>query len=262
MDVRLYGPLVPTVTIERVEPAQGPVPAGAKFKLRATVEGGTATAYQWQRGGTDIAGATEQTYEATASKDTLGEFTVKATVDGTEVTSAGTTLLLGAAAGTPSTGGGGAAAETPPEFDRVFAIISAIVAVAIAVLIFRDLASEAGKLVKADWLGDSSDNAVAVTVAVPLTIVGGILVLVGAWMAVVEWRGRFAAKAKAKATQDKGLDIKPAEIIAAIGNLKGAALVLVVGALIMFGAAWIAQSAADEAPAPATPATTSTTEGG
>jgi hypothetical protein len=37
-------------------------------------------------------------------------------------------------------------------------------------------------------------GALAVSVAVPLTVVGGALVVLDGWMAVVEWRGRFAAK--------------------------------------------------------------------
>ena len=111
-------------------------------------------------------------------------------------------------------------------------------------LLIRPLTSS-----RRDWLGEKGENALAVTVAVPLTVVGGALVILGAWMATVEWRGRFA-----EATQTRGMEIKPGEIIAAIGNLRGAAIVLVVGAILMIGAAWIAQSAADNP----TPETTTT----
>ena len=68
-----------------------------------------------------------------------------------------------------------------PDFYPVFAITSAVVAAAIAVAIFFDLSKTAGKIGKSDWLGDKGETAFAVTVGVPLTVVGGALVVLGAW---------------------------------------------------------------------------------
>jgi hypothetical protein len=79
-------------------------------------------------------------------------------------------------------------------------------------------------------------------------------------MAVVEWRGRFAAKEVKPRAADLGTisEVIP-RAIKAIGNLRVAAISLVVGAVLMLGAAWIAQSAAHDSQSDATTTTTDTT---
>ena len=90
----------------------------------------------------------------------------------------------------------------------------------------------------------------AAGLAVPLSVLGTLLVPLGTAMALVEWRGMFAPpaqeEAKARAgTPDLG------KMLEAVGKLKGAALVMVVGALLLGGSAWIASSAAKAPPVPA-----------
>jgi hypothetical protein len=72
-------------------------------------------------------------------------------------------------------------------------------------------------------------------------------------MAVVEWRGRL--KNPDAGLVKKGLPTGEdvSKIIAAVGALRGAALAMVVGAILMLGTAWVAQSAAGTAGPAATP---------
>jgi hypothetical protein len=103
-----------------------------------------------------------------------------------------------------------------------------------------------------EWKGADGNRLLAASLSFPLVVFGGLLIAGGAWMAIVEWRGRFKKPEVATDAVDVG------KVIEAIGKLRGAALLLVVGGLLLFGAAWIAQSAAKP-----TPASTSTgTSGG
>jgi hypothetical protein len=92
-------------------------------------------------------------------------------------------------------------------------------------------------LSKDDLTGADGDRALAAALGLPLTIVGAAVVVLGAWMALVEWRGRFKAKPAARA-----LPVDVPKVIEAIGKLRGAPLVMVVGAALMLGGAWIATS--------------------
>jgi hypothetical protein len=70
-------------------------------------------------------------------------------------------------------------------------------------------------------------------------------------MAAVEWRGRFRKAPTQATTRERGVDLDVSKTIAAIGKLRGAALVMVVGAVLMLGSAWVAKESAN-APTPAT----------
>ena len=88
----------------------------------------------------------------------------------------------------------------------------------------------------------------------PVTVVGVAVTLIGVWMALTEWRGRFAAQSET--TGEREIP-DPSKIIEALGKLRGAALVLVSGIVILLGVAWMTSSTASAPPAP-TPSTTST----
>ena len=151
-------------------------------------------------------------------------------------------------------------AEPPPEFHKAFAAVTGGAALLLAALLLWRPTLTAWDITKDDWLGDHGATAFAASVAVPLTVFGGLLVMIGAWMAAVEWRGRFKKEPAAKVQARGGVVDSLDEIITAVGKLRGAALVLVAGALLMLGAAWIGQSSADS-PSTGT-STTATTPGG
>jgi hypothetical protein len=139
--------------------------------------------------------------------------------------------------------------ETPealPSYNASFAIIAAIVLLLMGVAVLWRPMSVAWEITKDDWKGTDGDKALTATLSLPLIVVGGVLVLIGTWMAVVEWRGRFREPEPARVTT-RGLTVDLAKTIDAIAKLRGAALVLVIGAVLMLGAAWVAHSTADEA---------------
>ena len=239
-----------TVTIKRGDGGEGPVALNAKFKLQAEVDGGSASAYQWKRDGTDVANATNSEYEETATADTKGSYTVVATVNGQSLTSAALEIKL-APAGSP-----GAVDEptTPPpepapDFHPVFAVIAGVVTLVLAFLLLREPARSVGQMKKSDWLGNAGDEALAATLGVPLTVIGGAIVALGAWMAAVEWRGRFKPEIAEGEVRGVGVPIDVGKLMDAIGKLRGAPLVMVVGATLMLGGAWIAKGATEPDPA-------------
>ena len=137
-------------------------------------------------------------------------------------------------------------AEPAPTFKPRFAALSALALAVLGVVLLWRPARTAWDIAKSDWLGDRSDDALASSLSVPLTVLGGALIMIGTWMALVEWRGRFKEPARARS---RSMPDVP-EIIAAIGKLRGAALVLVVGAALMLASAGVAASAAgNDAPA-------------
>ena len=93
----------------------------------------------------------------------------------------------------------------------------------------------------------------------PVTVIGVVVTLVGVWMAMTEWRGRFAEQKKAaEPSGDRDVSVVP-KIIEALGALRGAALVLVSGIAILLGVAWMTSATASAPPAPAPTSTASTT---
>jgi len=83
---------------------------------------------------------------------------------------------------------------------------------------------------------------------VPLIICGVLLVTFGAAMASVDWRAGYESASGGP----RGVGEDASKVIDALGKLKGAALILVSGLVLLLGLAWIAASAAtgaaDEAP--------------
>lgn len=140
-----------------------------------------------------------------------------------------------------------------PYFSTAFAVVCGLIAVIGAVLVIRATDVLDDQLGMSDdvWTALKPEGQLASRLVVPIILLGIILVLLGTWMALVEWRGSF--KSSGDMTARGAVD--PAAIITAIGKLKGAALVLVVGGVLMLAAAWVASSAAQ--PAPTTPSPSS-----
>ncbi len=125
------------------------------------------------------------------------------------------------------------------------------------VLLALGLLGDTLRLSPSEWSALTPNEMVATRIVIPITVLGAIAVTLGAWMAVVEWRGRFAKRApKPKPEAEaKGVPDQIPAVIEAVGKLRGAALVMIVGALLLFAAAWITQSTADTATTPATTTT-------
>jgi hypothetical protein len=99
---------------------------------------------------------------------------------------------------------------------------------------------------------------IAAAVIGPIALVGVAVTLIGIWMVLVEWRGRFTEKgADDNVVRKGGVDI-PA-LVGALGKLRGATLVTIAGVAILLSVAWMTSSTtgAEPSPTPTTaPATT------
>jgi hypothetical protein len=148
-------------------------------------------------------------------------------------------------------------------FAVIIAFVIAILALGMYLAIFKDWwpLGKAG-FSDAEWNAFEPRLKVAVKLAAPSVLIGAVLIAVGLWMAIVEWRGRFAVAKRLEAGKP-GERIMTADeagkVIEALSKLQGAALVMVIGALLMLSAAWVAQSAAS--PPPASPTSATAAEG-
>lgn len=220
---------------------------GTSVKLTAAVAADEqANSYQWIFKDQPIAMAVNNQYEFPVSDATIGKYEVKAVVAGQEVKSASVIITKAEAAPKPEPA---AATEPQPVFHRNFAIWAAIsvVAVGIVLIVISRLLDRFG-ISGDDWKTLDSGLKVGVSIAMPVAVLGCLLVLVGLWMALVEWRGRFLEAITPASTPDvqtKGLeDLINEKTIEALGKLRGPALVMLVGALLLVSSAWVAQSAA------------------
>jgi hypothetical protein len=162
----------------------------------------------------------------------------------------------------PAPSGPGAPTPTPPSdpptvWHKGFAITSAIVVavllgafVVVSQLFADNLGLDATETAKLDGRA-----LIGARVIGPVTVVGVAVTLVGVWMAMTEWRGRFTEKAETGTGEREIPD--PAKIIEALGKLRGAALVLISGIIILLGVAWMTSATASAPPAPA-PTSTAT----
>ena len=144
-------------------------------------------------------------------------------------------------------------------FAVIIAFMIAILALVMYLAIFKDWwpLGKAG-FSDTEWNAFEPRLRVAVKLAAPSVLIGAVLIAVGLWMAIVEWRGRFAVAKRLEAGKP-GETVMTADdagkAIEALSKLQGAALVMVIGALLMLSAAWVAQSAASPQPASPTSAT-------
>jgi hypothetical protein len=224
---------VPEITIETSGGATE-FKDGAQVTLKATAPPGTF-GYQWKLNQAPIPDATTAEHSFAMGTATAGEYVVEAKLAGDDLTSNAITL-------TRATG------DDAPAFHRLFATAAALVLVFVGVLLVIGLQYLASRILfGAFWTGLEGRLKVALVLGLPSMIVGTVVVMIGAWMAIVEWRGKLR-KPAARGFQARTIgagDVK--EIVSAVGNLRGAGLVLVVGAILMLGSAWVAQSAAGTA---------------
>jgi hypothetical protein len=206
---------------------------GANVVLKAVAPPGTSD-YQWSRNDEVLAGAPTNQYFLTMGTDTAGSYTVRATVHGHVQTSDAVRLAIDGAAGDSGNGDGGPVGDTPPRepvpYRAGFARITAIVVVVLGVALFGVL-GYLGSRVLSDtfWPGLEGRLKIAIVLGLPAAVVGLVVLLFGLWMVAVEWRGRLTAAH------------------AAGGNPRGAAIAMVVGAVLLLGTAWVAASAAGTA---------------
>ena len=147
-------------------------------------------------------------------------------------------------------------ADTPPpskpQYNGNFSIVTALIAalVGLWVVLAGHLFSTAFGLSDDSWKSLRGGGQLAARLIAPVSVLGVVLILVGAWMAVVEWRGGFADKHDAPPANEHkrtlGMPDIPA-IIGAVGKLRGATLLIVIGALLMALSAWVAQSVSNNA---------------
>jgi len=228
-----------------------PVRAGAHVVLQAVVDPGEGSAYAWTRNDQPITDATSSEYGFDAVADSIGTFKVSAVVDGTRVTSAPVDVTFADPNAPDQVSTSSASAELPPKFNVLFAVVVGLAAILIAAFLWHttNLTTNHLGLSDDDWNALEAGQRLAAQLVVPAIVLGAVAVLVGLWMAAVEWRGRFRDDQTAPRVRGAS-DVGP--IIDSIGKLRGAALVMVVGAILMLSAAWVAASAAKPAePAPA-----------
>lgn len=244
-------------TVIRTPGGRSAFASGRKVTLTAD-NSGYATAYQWMKDGAPIAGAIGSQHAFEMNADAEGSYVVIATINGAEVPSPAVRITLPldkALAGDapePVTTG-----EPPPTFHPVFAVFLALVGLALAVGLglMAGLPDTHAGLSNAEWRALDGRLKVGVVMALPIMLLGGLAVLVGLWMAVVEWRGRLMDRPKMERpkpdgeVQSEGLSVEPDKIIEAVGKLRGAALAMAVGTILLVASAWVAQSAAGTTPA-------------
>ncbi len=219
--------------------------------------------WKWQSSATgraawaDLPGQTSSTYSLQATHDHKRWVRAVATINGQHVPSDPYEIIVGAATGSPPAGETSTVPkDEPAEWHNDFAICAFVVA-AIVFLAFlvvsRFTLSDLG-LSEAAYNKLDGRGVVGARLIGPIAVVGVLTVLIGLWMTVTEWRGRFAGPTKAG--QHRGAGEDATKLIEALGKLKGATLVLVSGVLILLCVAWMTSSTTGSEPASATTTTT------
>jgi hypothetical protein len=240
---------------------------GQTVLLKVTPTAGV-TDFVWKRDGVVQAGKTLNQLTFPMTADTGGTYSVEAVKDGQPVTASVTISLPAAAPANEAKPGDGtgAGAASPPEppaaFYPKFAMDAARLITLFGVILVLGLGLFGYvALSGAAWTSMEGRLKIAVILGLPTAILGGVVILVGLWMAVVEWRGRLTKPVDDDEPVARGLpsgdDVS--KVITAVGALRGPALALVVGAILMLGTAWIAQSAAGTAGPVASPEATQVT---
>jgi hypothetical protein len=205
-------------------------------------------------------------YKVTA----YGTFIAEARIDDSEVTSAnGIELTKPAAAQGQSPTG---TTDDPPseleigELDRPFAYITLLLVAVLATavgfavwsVISRVSLPDAGTTVSGEEILDGSfGQRIASIVLIVGAGIGGITLIVGAWLAALETRGRLRAPVKGSDAKGVGTSLGAAELnaIAVIldkfRKLRGAIAVVAAGFLILAISMWGANTMAGAEPAPA-----------
>jgi hypothetical protein len=213
----------------RVSPeGQEAFKAGTHVSLHATADG-NPDSVQWVHKGVDLDGETDMTLDIsgfTAAQE--GEYKVRAKYPNREETSAAVTLKLAPAEEpdqVPPPAAPSTPAEVPPTFHPDFATAALLVTVAVGVagLLLLTRFVDA-RFSDEDWADLAGNLQVALSSFWLLVVIGTIVALVGVWMALVEWRGRF--QELPDKTRPKGLSGDDlSKVIDSIGKLRGSAAV-------------------------------------
>lgn len=207
--------------------------------------------YSWVLADGSTAAGT--TIEVTGSARAGGRYQVTATPKrpGGDTLSAGHTLQV-AGQSPPTTPPPPDKPEPPLIFDPWFASGAAIVIGLLAILLLAPLVYRL-------YNTDSRDavDRMAIITSLGLLSIGAVVLLLGVYGALLEVRGRMRTRKEqeALAKVQAGVGVGAEEtfsgialIIDAIGKLRGAALILVVGCVPLVAAAWVAQSGVDNGP--------------
>jgi hypothetical protein len=242
-----------TVTVKADSP-NGEYAIGNDVTLTATADG-SVDGYQWLKDGAVQDGKVQNPLTFKMTADDAASYVARAKIGGQDVDSAPVTIKVKSGTPAPVTPPANTTApEPPPTWHFNFAVLVAIVVaiVVIATLIFVHPLNAHGGLSDEDWKAIDAKLKVALSAMGPLIVIGVIVIFVGLWMTLVEWRGRFAETTPAAA--DKGLSGSDVgTVIDAVGKLRGATLAMVVGGLLLLGAAWIGQAAGGSSTPAATP---------
>lgn len=232
-------------------------------EVQVTFTAGTATDGTVPLTGT-LTGVTE---------DDLGTYTV---TDGTDTA----TLDIKASATEPPVEGEDepdAALEVAPGvYDREFAMRSGAVAAGLAVAVLVLSFASIGRFgleaelttVTQGWVTNTLAERVAGVVQLTALAVGAALLVVGAWLAALEVRGRLSAVVAADPDLgDRGVGAEVGEAAAAVIDVlrkaRGTIAVLAIGAIVVLGSLWSAAHVASSShgPRPAPSPTVSTGSG-
>jgi hypothetical protein len=230
-----------TIRTDSNETGEVKLPPDKHVRLIASADSGTASNWIWKLNGTDLAGQVTNQYQFDLNENTEGTYSASADIEdaqGVKTRPEGEITITRSPSKVPDANGAATGTEAP-RWDTATAVWVALGLVVVGGLLGAYLHLWDGRsgFSEADWAGLDGRLKLAAEVVVPLVALGGVVVLIGVWMAIVEWRGRFRAPSKYR-----GIEEDLPKIIEAIGKLQGAALVLVVGVLVLFAAAWIAQS--------------------
>ena len=224
---------------------EGPALPNTDVILQASVTGGSAHTWEWKLNGNVLADVDQSQLEFRMANDRAGTYVARAQLTDQSWTPDSAPLTVALAPATlPETTPEVPAAEAPPTMNVAFAWIAGIILALIgyAAVATIDVLDDRLGLGQTDWDSLTGGQRLAATLVVPLIVLGALAVVIGMWMALVEWRGRFRDATTVVTKSVTGDDVS--KVIDSIAKLRGAALVMVVGGLLMLSAAWIGGSAA------------------
>ncbi len=251
-----------TVTVSGLPEAK----EGEQVTLTASLKPAAQGArWQWEKkdGQTFVAipGETSAVFRVDVTEDARGPYRAVATVAGTPDRSPEITLKIKDKAPAPEKPK--EPVEVPPKFHPWFAGCVAVPAILLGLWFVADtdwLSTHLG-LNETEFKLLDGRTIVSTRMLGPIAALGVVLVIVGATMTLIEWRGRFAEEPATEDGTPRGVsDVDPVKLVEAIGKLKGATLIVVAGLVILLGVAWMTSSTA--APPPSSPSPPGTTKPG
>jgi len=242
----------------------GPYDLGSVVTLTATITPRGDRQVRWLRGGNVVGDlGTARTLVLTLSGDTRGEYVAQITPTG-DWKDAVSSNAVAVVPKPTAVDDPNSANPDPAEAQETLVFSPRFAAVAAAVLFlvgFVALWSPARAIGRFTW-GTSATSAAArvadvgSVIGLGLLVIGGVALLGGIWMAVVEFRGRMRTSKSLPVPPGRArggvLEAAPG-IIDALSKLKGPTAVLVIACIPLLAAAWIARGAVEA------PSTTTTT---